>query len=147
MPPLNALRNAGAPKRSLAEKLGIRPGARLILLGAPQDYEAALGRLPDGVETAADLSGRFDLIQLFTLRRAELDRRFPALRSALRETGALWISWPKRSAKLETDLDENVVREVGLAHGLVDVKVCAVDATWSGLKFVVRRRDRKGRSG
>jgi hypothetical protein len=133
---------AGYSKRSLAEKLGIRASTRVAILSPPADYETTLGALPDGLQASATLEGRFDLIQFFTRSSAELEGRFPELRAALKQTGALWISWPKQAAKIPTDLNGTAVRAIGLANGLVDVKVCAVDATWSGLKFMVRLRDR-----
>jgi hypothetical protein len=87
--------------------------------------------------------GPLDFVQFFTKERAELEAEFPALKQAIASNGSLWISWPKKASKVATDLNENIVREVGLAHGLVDVKVCAVDEIWSGLKFVFRVKDRK----
>ena len=128
---------------SLVEKLGIRAGSRLAILSAPKDYARTLGRLPDGVRPARELRGEFDLIHFFTKVRSELEAELPALKRALISDGALWISWPKGSSKVPTNVNENVVREVALANGLVDVKVCAVDEVWSGLKLVYRLKDRK----
>jgi hypothetical protein len=96
----------------------------------------------DSVEVADELSGMFDLIQYFTTERVAYEHDFPRLRDALNTAGMLWVSWPKRAAKMKTDLDENFIREFGLANGLVDVKVIAVDERWSGLKFVRRLKDR-----
>lgn len=116
---------------------------RLALLHAPADYLALLEPLPDGVIWVDELShGTLDFIQYFTTARAALDTDFAMLKAALRPAAMLWISWPKRAAKMPTDLDENMVRAIGLAHGLVDVKVAAIDLTWSGLKFVYRLTDR-----
>jgi hypothetical protein len=133
---------AGYSTRSLPDKLGIKAAARVALVGAPSGYEATLGKLPPGVIRAKALRGPLDLVQVFVKSRAELARRFPALKKALAIDGALWVSWPKKASGVATDLDENVIREVGLAQGLVDVKVCAVDEVWSGLKFVYRLADR-----
>jgi hypothetical protein len=134
----------GTSSRQLAEKLGIKPGSRVALLGAPPGYAATLGPLPIGVVARLRLGGDpFDLIQLFTRTLADLERRLPALERALEPDGALWISWPKRAAKIATDVTEDVVRDVALPRGLVDVKVCAVDAVWSALKLVVRVENRK----
>jgi len=133
---------AGYSGKPLIGKLGIKPGARLLLLAAPPGYARTLGSLPEGVVAAKTLRGTFDFIQFFTTRRTDLERRFAALARALEPAGMLWISWPKKAAGLPTDLTENVVREVALAGGLVDVKVCAVDETWSGLKLVRRLKDR-----
>jgi hypothetical protein len=135
---------AGYSATPLAKKLGFKPGARAILLGAPEGYAASLAPLPEGVRLATRLSQEVDLIQWFATREADLARRFAACRDALATAGALWVSWPKGKAKaaIPTDLDEAIVRRYGLESGLVDVKVCAVDEIWSGLKFVRRLRDR-----
>lgn len=132
---------SGYSGKPLASKMGIKPGQRIIILHVPEGYLATLGTL-DGVEVADELSGMFDLIQYFTTERAAYERDFPRLRDALNTAGMLWVSWPKKAAKMKTDLDENFIREFGLANGLVDVKVIAVDERWSGLKFVRRLKDR-----
>jgi hypothetical protein len=136
---------AGYSGTPLPRKLGIRAGHRVLLAGAPGDFD--LGDLPALDLVDVDVQRRagaapYDVIVAFTPDRRALDRRFPALARRLVSNGGLWIAWPKRSSGVATDLDENVVREVGLAAGLVDNKVCAVDQTWSGLRFVVRLRDR-----
>ncbi len=133
---------SGYSGKPLASKMGIKSGQRIIILHAPENYEATLGALPDGVEVFHELNGTFDLIQYFATERAVYERDFPVLRDALTTAGMLWVSWPKKAAKMATDLDENVIREFGLANGLVDVKVIAVDDRWSGLKFVRRLKDR-----
>lgn len=133
---------AGYSKRSLVDKLGLKVGFKAIILNPPANYGDTLGELPAGVTLAEGLQGPLDFIQFFTRSRQELALEFPSLKGALAPAGMLWVSWPKRAAGVETDLDEKVVREVGLENGLVDVKVCAVDETWSGLKFVYRTRDR-----
>jgi hypothetical protein len=123
--------------------LGIKSGAHLVILNAPEDYDETLGPLPAGVSVAPFLGGSLDIIQFFTREREALESAFPALKQALTQNGQLWISWPKRSSKVPTDLNENIVREIGLQNGLVDVKVIAVDEVWSGLKFVYRLKDRQ----
>ena len=133
---------AGYSQRSLVDKLGIRAGVRLVVLAPPPGYGRTLGMLPRDVVVAKTLHGTFGFIQFFTTRRADLERRFGALAKALAPDGMLWVSWPKKAAGLPADLTEDVVREVALAGGLVDVKVCAVDDTWSGLKLVRRLKDR-----
>ena len=133
---------AGYSGTALVRKLGIRPGARLGLLGAPARFEVTLGKLPQGVAVRRRASGPLDVIVAFHAHRGELERRLPALRAALDLDGGLWIAWPKRASGVETDITEKVVRELGLAAGLVDNKVCAIDETWSGLRFVYRLRDR-----
>ena len=126
----------------LARKLGIKPGARLALIGAPDGFEGTLGELPPGVVARRSLRGGFDVAVAFFVQRRALGRRLPGLTAALDPTGGLWIAWPKRSSGLDTDVTEGVVRELGLAAGLVDNKVCAVDRVWSGLRFVYRLPDR-----
>jgi hypothetical protein len=126
----------------LPRKLGIKPDARLALIGAPEGFDATLGDLPPGVLVRRRLRGPADVIVAFHVGRAELERRLPALRGALEPAGGLWIAWPKRASGAATDLTEEVVRELGLAAGLVDNKVCAIDAVWSGLRLVYRLRDR-----
>lgn len=132
---------AGYSGTPLVEKLGIKAGMRLYVEGAPPGYFQTLRGIPTVVQ-ATRLKGPLDFIQYFTTSRAELERRFAALEGALEQDGMLWVSWPKKKAKVETDVTEDVVREIALANGLVDVKVCAVDDTWSGLKLVRRMKDR-----
>ena len=134
---------AGTP---LARKLGIKAGDRLTLVGAPEGFADTLGQLPDGVTVRRRLRGREDVIVAFFTTAAELARRLPALVAALEPAGGLWLAWPKRSSGVVTDLGDGAVRELGLGAGLVDNKVCAIDPTWSGLRFVHRRADRPGSS-
>lgn len=133
---------AGYSKRALTEKLGIKDNSRIIFLNAPQGYARTLGALPRGVTLAEDLNGPLDFIQFFAREREELETCIRRLKQELSRDGLLWISWLKRASRMETDLSEATVREIGLRNGLVDVKVCAVDETWSGLKFVYRKKDR-----
>jgi hypothetical protein len=135
---------AGYSGTPLPKKLGIRPGARLGLIGAPDGFSATLGELPDGVRVLRTARGSLDVVVAFFVDRLALEKRFDSLARALDPAGGLWIAWPKRASGVTTDLNENVVREVGLAGGLVDNKVCAVDEVWSGLRFVYRVRDRPG---
>ncbi len=124
---------AGYSGKPLVAKLGIKPDTRIAIVNAPKGYDRVLGTLPPGT---------LDFVQFFTDSKRELERRFPALERALAPAGMLWISWPKRASGVATDLTEDVIRAIGLAHGLVDVKVAAVDEVWSGLKFVRRVQDR-----
>lgn len=133
---------AGYSKRSLVEKLGIRPGDKVHLSNSPPDYIKTLGSLPDKAVLAKTLQAPCDFIQFFTREKDELEAEFPRLKKNLSKDGMLWISWPKGASKIKTDVNESVAREVGLKNGLVDVKVCAVDDVWSGLKFVYRLKDR-----
>lgn len=134
---------AGYSQRSLVDKLGIKEGHRVAVFGAPPDYFSTLGKLLPQVKLGAKLQGEKDFLHCFATSHRELERRFPALKECLAQDGVLWISWPKGSSGVATDLSENIIREIGLSNGLVDVKVCAVDETWSGLKFVYRVKDRK----
>lgn len=120
----------------LPRKLGIKPGHRVLVLGAPAGFTL------DGVKAVTTARGRADVILSFHDRRAALARRMPRLRDLMEPAAGLWIAWPKRASKVPTDLTEDVVRELALANTLVDNKVCAIDETWSGLRLVIRLRDR-----
>lgn len=135
---------AGYSGTPLPQKLGFKPGTRYRLVGAPPDYGRTLGRLPAGCAACGPRDAQLDLIQLFVSSAKTLVREFPRLARKLQPAGALWISWPKKSSGVASDITETDVRRIGLAAGLVDIKVCAVDATWSGLKFVRRLKDRPG---
>lgn len=129
-------------KTPLVQKLGIRKESEIVIINPPPGYEATLGKLPEGVVCKYRLKNGLRFVQCFAVSRSELIGRIPRLRQSLSKDGSLWISWPKKKAGRPTDLDENEVRRIGLANGLVDVKVCAVDDVWSGLKFVFRTTDR-----
>jgi hypothetical protein len=133
---------AGYSGTPLPRKLGIKAESRVGLIGAPHDFDDVLGELPPGVSVRRRVQGRFDVLVIFVQKRSELERRMPALKQALDQAGGLWVAWPKRSSGVATDLGEGTVRELGLGSGLVDNKVCAIDATWSGLRFVYRLADR-----
>lgn len=132
---------AGYSGTPLPHKLGIRPGQKVLLDGAPLSFDLPV--LPEGV-TLHRRAARppYDVGLVFCPDLKALGRRWPRAHEAVTAAGRLWVAWPKKASGLVTDLDENVVREHGLAHGRVDVKVCAIDATWSGLAFVVRLKDR-----
>ena len=134
---------AGYSGTPLPKKLGIKPGHRVLLLSAPEPFEeSTLGELPEDVRVAHRLGGKADVIVSFHTARADLAKRMPRLRDAMEPAAGLWIAWPKRASKVETDLTEDVVRELALANTLVDNKVAAIDAIWSGLRLVIRLRDR-----
>jgi hypothetical protein len=137
---------AGYSGTPLPRKLGIREDSRLLLVDAPADFAATLGDLPLGVELVELGAGAVDVAILFAFDVTTVRARFAEMAASLQPAGGLWIAWPKRSSGVVTELDENVVREIGLAEGMVDNKVCAIDATWSGLRFVWRLRDRPPRS-
>ena len=132
---------AGYSGTPLAQKLGLKPGQRLVFHKVSPAVLKEIGKLPDGAKVT--LSGKeIDLAIHCSTEAKELRKAFPKEAARLAPAGMLWIGWPKKAAKIETDLTENVVREIGLKAGLVDVKVCAIDETWSGLKFVRRLKDR-----
>jgi len=126
----------------LPRKLGIKEGSRLALLGAPEGFDDELAPLPDGVRILRRLAPDLDVAVLFVTERRELESRFPAVAASITPAGGFWVAWPKRASKVPTDLTEDVLREVGLPHGLVDNKVCAVTDVWSGLRFVWRKENR-----
>ncbi|MBI4426740.1 MAG: DUF3052 domain-containing protein [Candidatus Kerfeldbacteria bacterium] len=128
---------AGYSKKKLADKLGLTPGFRACVVQPPPGYRRLLG-----MKFPHKLASSCDFIQYFSKDEHELRAAFPRLKRSLKKEGMLWVSWPKQSSGVKTDLRENVVMKVGLAHGLVDVKVAAIDETWSGLKFVWRVKDR-----
>jgi hypothetical protein len=130
---------AGYSGTPLIQKLGFKPGMRALYVNAPAGFGDLLGALPDGVRVLSRAAPGLDLALLFVLERRELERRLPGLRAKLASTGMVWVAWPKRASKVPTDMTEDVVRDVALPRGLVDVKVCAIDETWSGLKLVIRR--------
>lgn len=132
----------GYSGRPLVEKLGIKAGDRVSVIHAPAHYLVLLGKLPEGVTVKKQLRGQFDFIHIFVQQHQALVQRLPQLKATLQPAGMIWVSWPKKSSGVVTDLDENSIRAAALASGLVDVKVCAVDDIWSGLKLVRRLRDR-----
>lgn len=133
---------AGYSRTPLVQKIGIKPGHRLVLRNHPSSFLKDLGKLPEGVASSDRLSGKVDVVVYFVERRASLEKDFPVLAAKLEANGMLWIAWPKKTSGRATDLNENLIRDTGLGFGLVDVKVCAIDETWSGLKFVIRLKDR-----
>ena len=140
---------AGYSGTPLAKKLGIKDGHSVLLVGAPQGFERTLDGLPASARVSRTAASRstLDVILLFVDGRADLAKRFGTLARRLAPAGGLWVAWPKRASGVPTDLDENAIRHTGLAAGLVDNKVCAVDDTWSGLRFVFRLKDRPSRAG
>jgi hypothetical protein len=133
---------AGYSGTPLPKKLGIKEGSRIALVNAPENFEAELGELPDHVEFIKRLTKSLDIILFFVLNERALIRDFAKLAAKLTANGGIWMAWPKKSSGVATDLTEPRVQRIGLDAGLVDVKVCAIDETWSGLKFVYRLKDR-----
>jgi len=132
---------AGYSGTPLHRKLGVKPGSRVLISAAPPGFTLDEAP-PDAVVHTRAAGASYDVVVAFCPDRARLERRFAPLTERITTAGALWVAWPKRASGVATDIDENVVREVGLGEGLVDVKVIAIDETWSGLKFVRRVRDR-----
>src|SRR5262245_38032705 len=130
---------AGYSGTPLPRKLGIKPYSIVALVGAPKDFAMTLGELPEGAKLKNQVKGAYDLIIWFVRMRVELYDRMKEM-SELTGAGGMWIAWPKKASGVVSDMDENVVRDTGLASALVDYKVCAIDATWSGLKFAKRRK-------
>ena len=130
---------AGYSGTPLAKKLGIVEGARVFAVDAPEHYGELVAPLPPGVTEAKRIDADTDLVHLFVKSKARLAKALAGARKAMRPDCAIWVSWPKKASGVETDITEDTIREVALPMGLVDVKVCAVDATWSGLKLVVRK--------
>jgi hypothetical protein len=131
----------------LPKKLGIAEGDIVAFPGAPREFDRVLRALPASVRIKHRAVGPLDVVVAFFERRADLERRFPRLAAAIDPHGALWIAWPKRTSGVATDLTEDVVRDVALANGLVDSKVCAIDEVWSGLRLVYRIADRRRSRG
>ena len=134
---------AGYSGTPLAQKLGIKPGTNVVVINGPENYRKRLGKLPDGARLSDRVTTESDFVHFFTKRRGELQRQLPRLRAKLSDTGTLWVSWPKKSAGVRTDVTEDMIRDVALPLGLVDTKVCAVDEIWSGLKLMIRRENRR----
>ena len=134
---------AGYSGTPLATKLGIKSGCRVFLSNAPKNYAALVAPLPDGVQMAARISASTDLVHLFITDRRELERTLRRVLTKSRSDAPIWVSWPKKSSGVPTDITEDTIRAVALPMGLVDIKVCAVDEVWSGLKLVVRKAHRK----
>ena len=134
---------AGYSGTPLAKKLGIKPGAVLHPVHAPANYLALLDPLPENVKVSRGVIEDLDLVHLFTKSRTELIELLERYKTKIKQNGAIWVSWPKKTSGIPSEITEDTVREVALPMGLVDIKVCAVDDTWSGLKLVIRKENRK----
>ena len=134
--------SAGYSPNPLIKKLGIKEGYRCLVLNEPDHYVDLLEQIPSDTEFTDIPSGEFDFIHVFITKKQEFRQGWPDWKQSLKKTGMLWISWPKKTSELSTEIDGNYVRSEGLMGGLVDVKVCAVDKDWSGLKFMWRKEDR-----
>lgn len=134
---------AGYSGTPLVKKLGIEAGHKIFLAGAPEHYPKLVAPLPDGVRFVARVDGGADIVHLFATRKALLAKSLRAALAKLKPDGTIWVSWPKKSSRVATDIVEDSIREMALPLGLVDIKVCAVDNIWSGLKLVIRKENRK----
>ncbi len=127
----------------MSKKLGIKPGARLCFVNAPPAYPVLLDPLPADVQILGETSHELDMVHGFVMSRPELVRLIERYKGRIKQDGVLWVSWPKKASKIVTDVTEDTVRDVALPLGLVDIKVCAVDEVWSGLKLVIRKENRR----
>jgi len=134
---------AGYSGTPLAKKLGIKAGMVLHAVNAPPNYAVLLDPLPENVTMAPGCAKELDLVHVFTTTRSELARSLGVFLTKIKQNGAIWVSWPKKASGIRSEITEDTVREVALPLGLVDIKVCAVDDVWSGLKLVIRRENRK----
>lgn len=130
---------AGYSKSPLVKKLGIAAGSKVCTENAPKNYRALLGKLPEGAVISNRLRRNVDVCHMFTASKSVLFKRLPTLKSKIKQNGMIWVSWPKKASGVPSDLGENDVRAAALPLGLVDVKVCAVNDVWSGLKLVIRK--------
>jgi hypothetical protein len=134
---------AGYSKTPLPKKLGIKENQRIALVNEPGGFQKQLGALPTNTHVVSKLTTPLDLVVLFVESERALAKQFPAIAKKISTNGMIWVAWPKKSSGVPTDLSFELVQRIGLDCGLVDVKICAVDEVWSGLKFVIRLRDRK----
>lgn len=135
---------AGYSGTPLFKKLGIKSRMRLYVRNAPDDYAELIAPMEAELTKLSRLANELDMVHLFTVERRELERELKKYFGRIKQNGMIWVSWPKKASKVPTEVTEDVIREVALPMGLVDVKVCAVDQTWSGLKLVIRKELRTG---
>lgn len=133
---------AGYSKKPLAEKLGIKNNFKLYVKNAPENYLKLISPLPDNVTVISRLSSEIDMVHFFTKSKRELIQEITKQLNKIKQNGMIWLSWPKKASKVSTDITEDVIRELILPLGLVDIKVCAIDEVWSGLKLVIRKENR-----
>jgi len=127
----------------LAKKLGIKDGFRISVINEPDHYYSLFEDMPPDVDIVHNLKTKLDLIHYFVKDAKQLENDIQQLKDSIQQNGMIWISWPKKSSKLPTDITEDVIRAIALSNGLVDIKVCAIDSVWSGLKLVIPVKDRK----
>jgi len=136
---------AGYSGTPLPQKLGIKTGIAVVVLNAPTNYRKLLGKLPADIKFSGQIAVNSTFVHLFTTKRSELEKKLSILRKKIADTGTVWVSWPKKSSGVASDITEDVIRDVALPLGFVDIKVCAVDEIWSGLKLMIRRENRKSK--
>jgi len=137
---------AGYSGKPIVQKLGLKPGFRIFTAGLSVAYRDVVGELPDGVTMASGAKAPLDMVHVFATEAAGLAGKLRSYRAAIEPDGMIWVSWPKKASGIATDLTDVVVRDTALPLGLVDIKVCAIDDVWSGLKFVIPRDQRTKRS-
>jgi hypothetical protein len=137
---------AGYSGTPLVKKLGIKPGHRISTVNAPTEFDKELGSLPESATYVGASAKNVDVIVCFAKSRAIYQKQLPALANRIKDDGMIWIGWPKKTSGVATDMSENLVRDSALELGLVDIKVCAIDETWSGLKLVIRKENRAERA-
>lgn len=142
-PAKSSLKTAGYSGTPLAGKLGIKEGWKIFLWEAPDYYLNLVAPLPDGVKLVSQISAEIDLIHIFSAEKKRLSKILVSTLKKMKQDGVIWVSWPKKSSKVPTDITEDIIREVALPIGLVDIKVCAIDEVWSGLKLVIRKENRR----
>ncbi len=136
---------AGTSGKPLSQKLGLKPGFRIFVDGAPADYREIVGEWPEGASLAARGTAPLEMVHLFATEAKGLPAKLTRYRKLVAPDGMIWVSWPKKSSGVATDLSDVIVRDLALPLGLVDIKVCAIDETWSGLKFVIPKQQRERR--
>lgn len=134
--------SAGYSGTPLAKKLGIVEGSRILTVQAPDDYAQMLAPLPTNIVFEGEITSLTDIVHVFSYRKADLKAVLEPLRNAIKPSAAVWVSWPKKTSKVPTDITDNVIREVALPLGFVDIKVCAASNVWSGLKLIIRKEHR-----
>lgn len=136
---------SGYSGKPLIDKLGVKKGFRLYIKNAPQNYLQMIAPIPEDVTILKRLSDQLDCIHFFSKSTSELKKFIPTFQEKIKSNGMIWVSWPKKASKVPTDITEDIIRNIVLPRGLVDVKVCAVDEVWSGLKLVIRKEKRCNR--
>ena len=136
---------AGVSGKPLSQKLGLKPGFCIFVDGAPADYRGIVGQLPEGAKIVARAAAPLDVVHVFATEAKGLAAKLSRYRGTIAPDGMIWVSWPKKASRVPTDLSDVAVRDLALPLGLVDIKVCAIDETWSGLKFVIPKRQRESR--